>query len=320
MREILDRLERDCRLTATEYVQLLSNRSENLAAELSRRADRVRRKHFGTELFLRAVLDISSICPRTCKSCPVAFGTECNRFRLRPREILDRCEELYGLETGGLVLRSGDDHFYTDRILCDLLEKLGHSCPGWSVTLSLGERSRESFEALYNAGAEGCILLQETADRARYEDTHPAELSFDRRLHRLNDLMEIGFCTGCGFVIGAEGQTDELLARELKFMEEFQPHAVELAVLEADPLLTGMLLAILRLMLPQSLITAPTGAEEEILAGANVLLCGGSGGPGPLCGCVQTHAPDTPQDIAALRRRMAAIGFEITTAPCVWRG
>ena len=273
---------------------------------------------------LRGVLDVSSICQHDCRHCSQGTSADARlRYRMRPREIQDLCEESWGLELGDLVLRCGTDRFYGDEMLCGLLEKLSRQSPDCRLTIAMGERSRRSYERLYKAGAEGYQLLQETVDKELYEAIHSESLSFDRRLHCLNEIRATGFQTGCGFLVGIPGQGAPELARELKFLEEFQPQTVELVPVSAqDPELMGCLLSIIRLMLPQAMIVAPGNGPEEVLAGANVVQLSllESRESFPLCCGNPCDGPATPETLAALRQTLAEVGFEVAMEAPAWNG
>lgn len=319
MKELLQKLSRDHRLTTGEYAQLIGVRTPQLRLL----ADRARREHWGTRVHLRGVLDVSSICQHDCPRCTQRCSADPRiRYRLRPREILDSCEEARGLEIRSIVLRCGTDRFYSDEMICGILDKLGRSFPDLSVTIAMGERSRRSYERLYNAGARGYILLQETADRDRYEQIHSDSLSYDRRLHCLGEIRDVGFHTGCGFLTGLPGQTAADLARELKFLEEFQPDGVELVPLSDDQELTDRLLSIIRLVLPEAAVTAPGDGADRVLAGANLVSMGlsGCGETYPLCGGNPAGEPADIQTLAALQQRLAGVGFEVTMDPVPWNG
>ena len=169
MEALLEKLGRDRWLTTEEYARLIRERPPRLGLL----ADRTRRRHRGPGVYLRGILDVSSICQHDCPHCPQRSSADpAIRCRLRPREILELCEEALSLDIRSIVLRCGTDRFYSDEMLCGILEKLRRSCPELSVTLAMGERSRRSYERLYNAGAEGYLLLEETVDRERYERIH----------------------------------------------------------------------------------------------------------------------------------------------------
>ena len=224
------------------------------------------------------------------------------------------------MDVRSFLLRSGPDRFYTDRMLSALIGKLRDRFPGCAVALAMGERSRESFKLLADAGADRYTLLQETADTARYHLTHPLELRHDRRLHCLNDLKEVGYQTGCGFLVGDHSPRE--LALELKFLEEFQPHAVELVPMGAETETVAYLISLIRLMLPEALVTAPDNRPEHILAGANVVTQSliRKRRSFPCCGGYRADGPAAPDTLASLSRDLAQIGFEITMSPAPWNG
>lgn len=314
---LLEKLGHDRWLTTEEYEKLLLEPQRKQARLL---ADRVRRERFGTGVYLRGLIDVGSICDYDCPLCPQRSSATYTRYRMRPREILDCCEDAWAMDVQAFFLRSGPDRFYTDKMLCSLIEKIRLQFPGCAIGLAMGERSRESLDLLTDAGADRYLLLEETADRARYQRTHPKELDFDRRLHCLNQLKEAGYLTGCGFLVG--DHTPAELARELKFLEEFQPHAVELVPMDADPETVAYLVSLIRLMLPDALITAPTNRPEEVLAGANVVTQSliRSRRSFPCCGGPRFDGPADPATLAALRRSLAEFGFEIIMDPVPWNG
>ena len=218
------------------------------------------------------------------------------------------------------LLRSGPDKFYTDKMLRGLIAQIREHFPGCAVALALGERDAESLRTLSDAGADRYVLLQETADPDRFRANHPPEFDFGRRLHTMNALKETEFQTVCGFLVG--DQTPAELARELKFIEEFQPHGVELVPMGAEPETVEYLISLLRLMLPEALIVAPDNAPGQILAGANVVTQSliRSRRSHPLCGGCHSDGPADPESLAALHRSLAEVGFEVEMTLPPWTG
>ncbi|MDD3410743.1 MAG: [FeFe] hydrogenase H-cluster radical SAM maturase HydE, partial [Eubacteriales bacterium] len=164
--------------------------------------------------------------------------------------------------------------------------------PDCAITLSLGERTRESYQRLYDAGANRYLLRHETANEAHYGRLHPPELSWKHRMECLKDLRAIGYQTGCGMMIGSPYQTAETLAEDMLFMAAFRPQMIGLgpfipaahtpfADRPAGTLKdTLFFLSLCRLMLPDVLLPAttalgtiaPHGRALGILAGANVVM------------------------------------------------
>ena len=290
---LVDKLCAQHSLEEAEYAQLIEQRTDETAALLARRADAVRREIYGNAVFVRGLIEISNICKNDCLYCGIRrSNANCQRYRLTPEEILGCADEGYALGFRTFVLQGGEDAWFTDERLCALIGTLKVRHPDCAVTLSLGERSRESYAALRAAGADRYLLRHETADRAHYEKLHPAEMSYDNRMRCLRDLRELGYQVGCGFMVGSPHQTAAELAKDLKFIETFQPdmcgigpfvphHDTPFREEAAGTVeLTCFLLSIIRLIYPPVLLPAttalgtidPRGREKGILAGANVVM------------------------------------------------
>ncbi len=339
MMALLDKLEREHSLTLGEYQALIEARTPALAAELARRAVAVRERVYGRDVYIRGLIEISNYCKNDCLYCGIRrSNANCARYRLTPEEILACCEEGYALGFRTFVLQGGEDAWYTDERLCDLIAHIKDRYPDCAVTLSLGERSRESYQKLFDAGADRYLLRHETATAAHYAALHPKELTLANRLRCLQDLKEIGYQVGCGFMVGSPGQTTAHLAQDLKFVEEFAPHMCGIGpfIPQTDtPLgdrsagsveLTCYLLSILRLIKPNLLLPSttalgsldPQGREKGIAAGANVVMPNLS--PPTVRKKYQLYnnkvsdGAESAQSKAALVERMTAIGYRVVTA------
>lgn len=321
-----------------EYEFLVENRTEEATVMLAKQAVKVRREIYGNAVYIRGLIEISNICKNDCLYCGIRKSNQnCQRYRLTIDEILECCQEGYGLGFRTFVLQGGEDSYYSDDVLCDLLCRIKNSYPECAVTLSLGERSRESYQKLYDAGADRYLLRHETADSKHYEKLHPQEISLENRMRCLYDLKEIGYQTGCGFMAGSPYQTSAQLAKDLKFIEEFQPDMCGIgpfiphkdtpfAMEKVGTLeLTCYLLSIVRLIKPNVLLPATTalgsidsnGREKGILAGANVVMLNLS----PmsvrkkymLYNNKVSDGAESAQSKNALKERMTSIGYEIVT-------
>lgn len=290
---LIDKLKTDKKLSLEEYIFLIENRTEEAAEKLRTEAEQVRKAIYGNKVYIRGLIEISNICKNNCLYCGIRKDNAgAVRYRLTEDDILECCKEGYGLGFRTFVLQGGEDGFYTDEVLCSLVSAIKKNYPDCAVTLSLGERDRDSYGKLFEAGADRYLLRHETADASHYGMLHPTELSFKKRMQCLRDLKEIGFQTGCGFMVGSPYQTMEHLAKDLKFIEEFQPDMCGIGPFipakgtvfenkEAGTLeLTCYLLSIIRLIKPNILLPATTalgtidshGREKGILAGANVVM------------------------------------------------
>ena len=291
--QLVQKLAEEHSLTLAEYETLLRERSDALAAALREQAVRVRQAVYGNTVFTRGLIEISSYCKNNCFYCGIRAGNpKAERYRLTTEEILECCREGWTLGFRTFVLQGGEDPFFTDEVLCPLLRQIKQEFPDCAITLSLGERSRNSYQALFDAGADRYLLRHETADKEHYAQLHPASLSWAHRMQCLTTLKEIGYQVGCGFMVGSPGQTERELAKDLKFVETFRPAMCGIGPFiphRDTPFaeqsggsveLTCYLLSILRLMQPNLLLPAttalgtldPIGREKGVLAGANVVM------------------------------------------------
>lgn len=290
---LIDKLTETNSLSLAQYQELIEARSPELAALLAERAVKVRKSIYGNDVYVRGLIEISNICKNDCLYCGIRRSNHnCDRYRLTREQILECAEEGYRLGFRTFVLQGGEDPYYTDEVLCGIVTGIKSCYPDCAVTLSMGERSRESYSLLRKAGADRYLLRHETADKAHYASLHPAEMSFENRMRCLRDLRELGYQVGCGFMVGSPNQTSETLAKDLKFIEEFKPDMCGIGPFvphKDTPFrdhpagtveLTCYLLSIIRLIHPSVLLPAttalgtihPEGRELGIKSGANVVM------------------------------------------------
>lgn len=335
---LIDKLEKEQSLTLGEYQKLIENYCSELALYSAEKARHSCEKHYGNKIFIRGLIEISNYCKNDCYYCGIRKGNkDCQRYRLTKEDILSCCKEGYALGFRTFVMQGGEDAYYSDEVLCEIISEIKELYPDCAVTLSLGERSRESYEALYKAGADRYLLRHETATKEHYEKLHPKALSFEERMRCLRDLKEIGYQVGCGFMVGSPYQTSEHLAADLKFIEEFSPHMCGIGPFithkdtpfrneksgSAD--LTVFLLSLIRLIKPNILLPATTalgtvdgkGRERGVLSGANVVMPNLS----PLSVRKKymlydnkiATGQESAQCVADLKERMKEIGYEVVT-------
>ena len=337
--DIAEKLVKSSSLNVDEYEKLIDGFNPEIAEYLKIEAVKKRRSVYGNQVFIRGLIEISNICKNNCLYCGIRGGNEnCQRYRLTPEEIMECCIEGYALGFRTFVMQGGEDGFYTDEILCELIGEIKKRFPDCAVTLSLGERSRESYQRLFDAGADRYLLRHETADEELYGKLHPENMSLENRMECLRNLKEIGFQVGCGFMVGAPYQTARHIAKDLKFIEEFKPDMCGIGpfVPHKDTIfknekagsaeLTCYLLSIIRLIHPNILLPATTalgtvendGREKGILSGANVVMPNLS----PISvrekyalydNKLNTGAEDA-QKLNALKKKMEGIGYEVVVA------
>lgn len=253
----------------------------------------VREAHYGKDVYLRGLIEFTNVCKNDCYYCGIRkSNAKADRYRLSLAEILDCCDKGYKLGFRTFVLQGGEDAYYTDDMLCELIAKIHHKYPDCAITLSIGEKERDSYQAYFDAGAERYLLRHETADPAHYRKLHPDNLSCEHRKNCLYTLKDIGYQVGAGMMIGSPYQTTAELVADLRFLQKLSPEMVGIGPFIAhqdtpfahfaNGTLTDTLhlLAIIRLMMPDVLLPAttalgtihPLGREKGVLAGANVVM------------------------------------------------
>ena len=336
--KLIDKLADEHSLTPKEYESLIRAKSAEATEYLRQKAVEARKEIYGNTVFIRGLIEISNVCRNDCYYCGIRRSNKlCDRYRLTPAEIVECAKEGYALGLRTFVMQGGEDAYFSDEILTDIIQKIKSECPDCAVTLSLGERSTESYQKLFNAGADRYLLRHETATKEHYEKLHPKSLSFDNRMQCLQNLKEIGFQTGCGFMVGSPFQTVSDIARDLKLIEEFSPDMCGIgpfiphkdtpfaAFPAGSAELTCYLLSIIRLIKPNVLLPATTalgtinadGRENGIKAGANVIM------PNLSPQSVRkkymlydnklSDGNESAQNIENLKIKMRSIGYEIVT-------
>ena len=225
---LTEKLIRDHTLAREEYARLLEASGDpEVRSMLSREAVRLRKLYYGDKVFTRGLIEFTNYCKNNCYYCGIRCqNPHAKRYRLNREEILDCCENGYGLGFRTFVLQGGEDPFFTDERMTEIIREIKTRYPDCALTLSIGERSFESYRRFRVAGADRYLLRHETADEAHYRKLHPENLTLANRKRCLRDLKALGYQVGAGFMVGSPGQTSAELAEDLCFLEELQPEMV----------------------------------------------------------------------------------------------
>lgn len=290
MKSIIDKLKSDKNLSDKELKNLIDTDDNDY---LFTTADGVRRQVYGDSVYVRGLIEISNHCKNNCFYCGLRGGNKLlNRYRLTEDDIINCADEGYKLGIRTFVLQGGEDLSITDKDICSIVSHLKTKHPDCAITLSIGEKSRESYKLYKEAGTDRYLLRHEAADKKLYSLLHPDNMSIDRRKRCLWDLKELGFQVGAGFMVGAPYQTLDHLVSDIRFMIElepdmigigpFLPHSSTPFANEAKGSMKQCLnlISILRLIFPHALIPSttalatihPQGRELGLKAGANVLM------------------------------------------------
>lgn len=256
-------------------------------------AVKIRKKYYGTKVFTRGLIEFTNYCKNNCYYCGIRRDNRnIERYRLTEKEILDCCANGEKLGFRTFVLQGGEDPWYTEERIADIVRKIKKAHPDCAITLSVGEKSKETYQTWKEAGADRYLLRHETSNEEHYHMLHPDSMHLSNRKKCLYELKELGYQVGAGFMVGSPGQTWEHLAEDLVFLQELQPqmvgigpfiphHDTRFANEKAGSVeLTLKLLSVIRLLLPKALLPAttalgtldPLGREKGLCAGANVVM------------------------------------------------
>ncbi|MGL6064180.1 MAG: [FeFe] hydrogenase H-cluster radical SAM maturase HydE [Fusobacteriaceae bacterium] len=292
MKRIIDKLYKENNLSNEELLTLLNNLNEENKKYLFEKSYMTRLKFYGDTVFLRGLIEVSNYCKKDCMYCGIRNSNRnAKRYRLSEEELINCCIKGYNLGYRTFVMQGGEDSYFTDEVLCRVIKIVKTKYKDCAITLSLGERSKESYKNLYEAGADRYLLRHETATKKIYESVHP-NMSFENRRNCLRDLKEIGFQAGAGFLVGLPNQTNEDYVNDLRFIKELEPEMVGIGPfipqkdtpmghLESGSVETVLvMLSIVRLLLPEVLLPAttalgtldPDGREKGFRVGANVIM------------------------------------------------
>ncbi len=290
--EIINRLYRQNQIDGEELLCLLDDENDETLVNLMTKANEKRVERYGKTVYLRGLIEFTNYCKQNCLYCGIRSGNgKAQRYRLSAKEIIAVCNTGWELGYRTFVLQGGEDNFYSDEEMVEIITILKKKFTGCAITLSIGEKLRESYQMFFKAGADRYLLRQETVSESLYQKLHPG-MKLENRLRCLYDLKEIGYQVGAGFMVGLPGQSNHDFVKDLLFLKEFQPHMVGIGPFmphKDTPLAdsqpgtvetTLKMLAITRLLLPDALIPAttalgslnPLGREKGLKAGANVVM------------------------------------------------
>lgn len=337
--ELIDRLSAHGQLALAEWTQLLATQTgaeREYAAALARG---IAQREFGRALYIRGIVEFTSYCRNDCLYCGLRrSNARAQRYRLSAQDIMECCAEGYAAGFRTFVLQGGEDAYFDDARMCAIVRAIREAYPDCAITLSLGERSEESYRQLRAAGADRYLLRHESASPEHYARLHPPEQRLASRMRCLEALKRLGYQTGCGCMVGSPYQTAAELARDMEFMAAFRPEMIGIgpfiphrdtpfgACPAGSVELTLFMLSLCRIMLPRVLLPATTalgtldgsGRKRGVLAGANVIM------PNLSPRAVRRKyllydnkaitGDDAAESIATLRGHMAEIGYELAIA------
>ncbi len=292
MKKILDKLRSGKDISREELIYIYKNINDSDLEELMNMANKIRLENYGNKVFARGLVEISSFCTKDCKYCGInILNKDAKRFRLSLEDIIDSCKKGYRLGFRSFVLQGGEDPYFTDDMIIEIVKAIKSELENVAVTLSIGEKTYESYEAFYRAGVDRFLLRHETINKKLFEEIHETA-SYDNRINALYNLKEIGYAVGAGFMVGIPGQSYEDLADDILFLKKLNPEMVGLGPFlphketvykseeKGNLRETLISLALVRILIPDVLLPATTalstldknGRKLGFDAGANVIM------------------------------------------------
>lgn len=338
MKHLVDRLVEYHDLSDEQLLSLITLDDAEIEAYLAHKADIQRQAVYGNAVYIRGLIEFTNYCKNDCYYCGIRRSNgNAQRYRLTRQEILECCAAGYALGFRTFVLQGGEDPYFTCEKIADLVKDIKSIHPDCAVTLSVGEKDRHTYQTWFDAGADRYLLRHETATDAHYASLHPADLTLANRMRCLQDLKEIGYQVGCGFMVGTPGQTAEMLLADLRYLQKLQPHMVGIGPFiphKDTPLRncpagtarqTLRLLAIIRLLLPNVLLPATTalgtiqgdGRQQGMRYGANVVMPNLS--PATVRSKYSLYnnklsaGAEAAESVALLKHDMASVGYCVVT-------
>ncbi|NCB32548.1 MAG: [FeFe] hydrogenase H-cluster radical SAM maturase HydE [Erysipelotrichia bacterium] len=337
--QLIDRLNQSKHLEYSEWLQLLSDWTEADRSYAQSLAQAIAIRQFDHGIYFRGIVEFTNYCKNNCYYCGIRRDNhECIRYRLTEEEILSCCASGYAAGFRTFVLQGGEDPYYSDEIMCSIISAIHLQYPDCAITLSIGEKSRNSYQLYFNAGARRYLLRHETASADHYAKMHPPLQTSASRMQCLRDLKDIGYQTGAGMMVGCPFQTPETLAEDMMFLTSFKPEMIGTGPFiphhqtpfkgypAGSVTLTLFLLSLCRIALPGVLLPATTalgtassdGRQKGVLAGANVIM--------PNLSPVQDRAKymlydhkkitgdDAAESLNTLQKHLNEIGYHLVVA------
>ena len=285
-------------LTKREIVYLLNTKGNEYKALLSE-ANTVRKAYLKDFICIHGIIEFSNYCRNDCLYC----GLRCQnknlqRYRMTPEEIIETAQKAVD-EKGYklLVLQSGEDYYYTDEILENIIKKIKEKCRVF-IFISIGERGRETYRKIKDAGASGVLFRFETSNLRLFKKLHPKGKSLRKRYEHLKFFKELGYFVATGSMIGLPKQKNNDLYKDIKLMQKWANMISMGPFIPTDDTPLGnapndekskswkiemnlKMIAILRLLMKDVRIPVVTaletlageeGRKTALLAGANALM------------------------------------------------
>jgi len=275
-------------LTDPEIRDYLTGKND---AELFAEADRIRREVFGTDVYLRGIIEFSNYCKQDCLYCGLRRSNrDVVRYRLSREEILECATEIDDAGISTIVLQTGEDPWYSDDDIAEIIADI-RSKVDMAITLSLGERSYETYKLWRDAGADRYLIRLESFNVDNYSRARPGTIWKDRR-NCLETLRDLDYEVGSGVMVGMPGDTVGDVVTAIRELTNMHLHMIGMGPFVAhnqtpfagesngDVDMSLRVYALMRLLNPKANIPStsamesarPGGRMRGLQVGANVIM------------------------------------------------
>ncbi len=206
--------------------QIVTHLTKTPLNVLCEESDFITGKYLTDKVYIRGLVEFSNYCVRDCLYCGLRKNNKkISRYRMAYDEIISSVKSIIKNKIKTIVLQSGDDFYYTEKMICAIIESIKDIDKDIAVTLSIGERPLYEYLAFRKSGADRFLIKHETINSRIYNKLHPQQ-DLKKRLKIIGYLRKIGFQVGVGNIIGLPGQTIEDLADDILFMQDFKPDMI----------------------------------------------------------------------------------------------
>ncbi len=229
-------------LSHREAAVLLACEDPEIRRDAELLGKHIKEHFYGRRIVMFAPLYLSNYCINSCVYCPYHVQNKAMpRRKLSQDEIL---REVIALEDMGhkrLALELGEDpkHNTMDYLVesIETIYSIHHQNGSIRrVNVNIAATTTENYKRLADAGIGTYILFQETYNRARYEELHPAGPKSDYVWHTeaMDRAMDGGIDdVGIGVLFGLENHAYELVgllmhAEHLEAVHGVGPHTISL--------------------------------------------------------------------------------------------
>jgi 2-iminoacetate synthase len=167
----------------------------NATLELqAQQASKLTQQYFGKTIGLYAPLYLANYCDNVCTYCGFQQHQDIPRLKLSPEQIETECQAIAATGIQSILLLTGESRVHTPVAYIEAAVRIARRFFP-HVVLEIYPVDTEEYRKLYEAGADGVTVYQETYDRDRYDQLHKAgrKKNYDYRYQAPFRIAEAGF-------------------------------------------------------------------------------------------------------------------------------